>query len=93
MDTKIKIIDSSEIAAEPQEQFDVLTDDAYIRKTKPVIISALDNGCDVIQMPNGDLIVTETKTITTQYKWNQDKNKMEPKAAKEKAEEEEAVAA
>lgn len=58
------------------DQSELLTDLHYIYKTSSLITSALQNGQDVAQLPNGDLIITEIKTVYTQYSWDKNKTKM-----------------
>ncbi len=55
---------------------DILTNMKYICKVTPIITESLKNGCDVVQMPNGDIIVTEVKTVNTHYAWDDLKTKM-----------------
>ncbi len=52
------------------DRTDVLQDLQYICESSGVITSALREGKDVAQLPNGDIIVTEIRVINTQYKWN-----------------------
>lgn len=67
-----------EVSEEKYDNADVelLNDIKYLCKVTPIIVSALQRGCDVAQLPNGDVIVTEVKVVNTQFSWNQDKNKM-----------------
>jgi hypothetical protein len=55
---------------------DTLSDVRYICKSSYLITEALQNGYDVAQLPNGDIIVTEIKTVNVQYSWDPEKNKM-----------------
>jgi hypothetical protein len=55
---------------------DVMSDMRYIRKSCSLITEALQKGCDVMHMPNGDIIITEVKTFTFQYSWDEKKGKM-----------------
>ena len=48
----------------------------YICESTSLITDALQKGLDVAQMPNGDVIITEVKTINTQYVWNTDRKRM-----------------
>jgi hypothetical protein len=67
----LRINDQGRLVAVPNEK-DVLTDMRYIRKSGALITDALQKGCDVMQMPNGDVVVTETRTISVVYSWNND---------------------
>ena len=56
----------------------ILNDLHYMCMSAKVIISALKNGCDVAQLPNGDIIVAEAKIINvnTQYRWDRSQNRL-----------------
>lgn len=54
----------------------ILSDIKYICKSTSLITESLRNGCDVAQFPNGDLVITEVKTISTQYIWDKNKEKL-----------------
>jgi hypothetical protein len=62
--------------SEQAEEKDILTDVKYICKTSSLITESLQRGCDVAQLANGDIIVTEVKTVNTQYTWDQTKGRM-----------------
>jgi hypothetical protein len=55
---------------------DIVEDPAYICKSCALITEALQRGGDVMQLPNGDVIITELKTVTFHYNWNAAKEKM-----------------
>lgn len=55
---------------------DVMTDIRYICKSCSLITDALQKGCDVMQMPNGDIIISEIKTVTFLYTWDTKKGKL-----------------
>jgi len=59
-----------------QEENDIFADINYICKTTPLIVESLQKGLDVAQLPNGDILVTEVRTINTQYSWDKNKQKM-----------------
>jgi Protein of unknown function (DUF2671) len=42
----------------------------YICNSTNLITEALQKGFDVAQLPNGDIIITEIKTVNVQYSWN-----------------------
>lgn len=54
----------------------VFSDLSYICGSTGLITEALQRGFDVAQMPNGDVIVTEVRTVNTHYSWDKSKNKM-----------------
>jgi hypothetical protein len=55
---------------------DILNNVEYICRSTQLITDALRNGCDIAQLPNGDVMVTETKVVHMHYVWNKDKGKM-----------------
>lgn len=67
-----KLSDSSQQA----EQEDVFSNMGYICGSTALIQDALKNGLDVAQLPSGEIIVTEVKTVHTHYRWNESKRKM-----------------
>lgn len=58
------------------EDKDIMSDIRYICKSCSLITESLQKGCDVMQMPNGDIIITELKTFTFQYTWDDKKGKL-----------------
>ena len=54
----------------------VFSDIDYICSSTPLIIDSLQRGLDIAQLPNGDIIVTEIKTVNTQYSWDKTKQRM-----------------
>ena len=67
---------SENIELNTSEESTILTDLKYICKSANLITESLQRGCDVAQLPNGDLIITEVKTINTQYTWDETKGRM-----------------
>ena len=55
---------------------DIFLDIKYICNSTSLIVGSLQKGNDVAQLPSGDVIVTEIKTINTQYSWDKAKQKM-----------------
>ena len=55
---------------------DVMSDPDYIRQSSKFISDSLRKGQDVLQLENGDVITTETKTVVNQYTWDESKKKM-----------------
>ena len=55
---------------------DIMSDIRYVCKSCSLITESLQKGCDVMQMPNGDIIITELKTVTFQYSWDDKKGKL-----------------
>jgi hypothetical protein len=54
----------------------IMADMRYISKSCALITESLQKGCDVMQMPNGDIIVSELKTVTFNYTWDVKKGKL-----------------
>lgn len=54
----------------------VMDDPKYICQSCTLITEALQRGGDVMQMPNGDIIVTELKPVSSHYTWDGSKEKL-----------------
>ncbi|MCF8463150.1 MAG: DUF2671 domain-containing protein [Rickettsiaceae bacterium] len=59
-----------------KKEYNIFNDIEYICRSAIVIQEALHKGCDVAQMPNGDIVVTEVKIINNYYSWNQQNKKL-----------------
>lgn len=71
------IIESKNIQAEDiSNEKDIFSDIKYICNSTSLIVDSLQKGLDVAQLPSGDVIITEIKTINTQYSWNEAKQRM-----------------
>jgi hypothetical protein len=55
---------------------ELLTNPEYIKQSHSIITSFLKEGCDAVQMPNGDIIIREQKTVATRYGWNANEEKV-----------------
>lgn len=55
---------------------DLMTDPDYLRQSSSLINEALQKGFDVLQLANGDIVTTGTKTIVHQYTWDDGKSKL-----------------
>jgi len=66
----------SSTEGEVSKKADVLSHPKYICGSCSIITESLRKGCDVVQMPNGDIIIREQKVVTTKYGWNCAKEKM-----------------
>ena len=49
---------------------DLMANPEYLRHSSAVINEALKEGFDVLQLPNGDIVTTGTKTIVNTYVWD-----------------------
>lgn len=54
----------------------MMSDPAYLRQSSALIHEALQKGFDVLQLANGDIVTSGTKTVVYQYTWDNDKNKL-----------------
>ena len=55
---------------------DLMANPEYLRHSSSIINDALKEGFDVLQLPNGDIVTTGTKTIVNNYVWDAQKNKL-----------------
>lgn len=63
-------------ANESEDENDIMADIKYICRSCSLITEALQRGADVLQMPNGDIFITETKRQRYIYTWDALKGKM-----------------
>ena len=61
--------------AEP-EITNMMLDPRYLRQSSSLIQEALQKGFDVLQLANGDIVTTGTKTVVYQYSWDEEKGKL-----------------
>lgn len=54
----------------------MMNDPAYLRQSSALINEALQKGFDVLQLANGDIVTTGTKTVVYQYAWDSEKGKL-----------------
>lgn len=55
---------------------DVMFDARYIKNSSQLISDALQKGFDVLQMANGDIVTTGTKTVVYKYSWDEVSGKL-----------------
>lgn len=55
---------------------DMMTDPRYLRQSSALINEALQKGFDVLQLADGDIVTTGTKTVVYQYTWDAEKGKL-----------------
>ena len=55
---------------------DMMSDPRYLRQSSALINDALQKGFDVLQLADGDIVMTGVKTVVYQYSWDQDKGKL-----------------
>ena len=63
------------VEAEP-EITNMMLDPRYLRQSSSLIQDSLQKGFDVLQLANGDIVTTGTKTVVYHYTWDQDKGKL-----------------
>jgi hypothetical protein len=63
------------VEAEP-EITNMMLDARYLRQSSSLIQDALQKGFDVLQLANGDIVTTGTKTVVYHYTWDQEKGKL-----------------
>jgi Protein of unknown function (DUF2671) len=62
---------SAIVPAESANQLaDLMADPAYLRHSSALINEALQKGFDVLQLANGDIVTTGTKTVVYTYSWD-----------------------
>lgn len=54
----------------------MMLDPRYLRQSSALIQEALQKGFDVLQLANGDIVTTGTKTVVYQYAWDEEKGKL-----------------
>lgn len=54
----------------------LMTDAGYLRQSSSLINEALQKGFDVLQLANGDIVTTGTKTIVNTYVWDKSNSKL-----------------
>lgn len=63
------------VEAEP-EITNMMLDPRYLRQSSSLIQESLQKGFDVLQLANGDIVTTGTKTVVYHYTWDQEKGKL-----------------
>jgi hypothetical protein len=69
----LSVLNNSQDCSYEQE---IITNPDYIKQSGAIITSFLKDGCDVVQMPNGDIVIREQKTVATKYTWNAKEQKI-----------------
>lgn len=57
--------------------FDIISSPLYIRRFASLLQEIMQKGSDLMHLPNGNVIITETKVLTYQYIWNKEKGRFE----------------
>lgn len=56
---------------------ELMSNPDYLRHSSAVINEALKEGFDVLQLPNGDIVTTGTKTIVNTFVWDGAKGRLD----------------
>ncbi len=75
LNTKRIAIAAKKSEGEP-EITNMMLDPRYLRQSSSLIQDALQKGFDVLQLANGDIVTTGTKTVVYQYAWDEEKGKL-----------------
>lgn len=70
---------SGKLAKDSHEQpaiTNMMLDARYLRQSSSLIQDSLQKGFDVLQLANGDIVTTGTKTIVYQYTWDEERGKL-----------------
>lgn len=62
--------DAQSVAVDDGYLADLMVNPEYLRHSSTIINEALKEGFDVLQLPNGDIVTTGTKTIVNTYVWD-----------------------
>lgn len=76
---------NSKALSEAQEEgsgVDMMSDPNYLRQSSALINDALQKGFDILQLANGDIVMTGVKTVVYQYSWDETKSKLVRSKAK-----------
>ena len=64
--------DARSAASEEENMLaELMANPEYLRHSSAIINDALKEGFDVLQLPNGDIVTTGTKTIVNTYVWDE----------------------
>ncbi len=61
---------------EESSEADMMSDPSYLRQSSALINDALQKGFDILQLANGDIVMTGVKTVVYQYSWDESKGKL-----------------
>lgn len=67
---------------------EMMMDPRYLRQSSALVNQALQKGFDVLQMEDGEIVMTGTKTVIYRYQWDFDQGKLVKKSIEDKEEEE-----
>jgi hypothetical protein len=61
---------AEECSSQDVEEKDLMTEMKYVSASCGLVTESLQRGCDVLHMPNGDIITTELKPTIFYYRWD-----------------------
>ena len=70
------VISAKKYAEGDADMTNIMLDARYLRQSSSLIQDALQKGFDVLQLANGDIVMTGTKTVVYQYGWDESKGKL-----------------
>lgn len=75
---KLNVVSRQDQGGSPDDgnDIEIMKDARYLRQSASLINDALQKGFDVLQLENGDVIMTGTKTVVYQYRWDTEKGKL-----------------
>lgn len=79
-----ELVKKTPAKSDEKSGIDLMQDPDYLRKSSSIITEALQKGFDVLQLENGDIVTTGTKTVTYQYRWDAAKKRMVKMTARER---------
>ncbi len=71
-ETKQKLMNYETSGLNSNSDADINNNDDYINSIEEIITKALAEGKDIMQLENGDVVVSETIIKTNRYAWNAD---------------------
>ncbi len=70
-----QIARSSDFSNVEKNEGEIFNNVRYVCQSCTLITESLKKGCDVLQMSNGDVVITEVKVFTYHYAWDEVKGK------------------
>ena len=67
---------------------EMMMNPSYLRQSSSLVNQALQKGFDVLQMEDGEIVMTGTKTIVYRYQWDSEKGMLVKKVMEDKDEDE-----
>ena len=77
--SKFNLIGDSELMTDSvtaEEIDNMMSNPDYLRQSSSLINDALKKGFDVLQLADGNIVMTGVKTVVYQYQWDEDQQKL-----------------